>query len=611
MAPKRAAQFALIFGGFLLACLLIPWIYPWDKMEAGTYTAFTESLLLDRDFNVAKRLPRHISWYVSPTFNYPDTTSTAVAILWAPFFLYGYAVDFISPGTQYAGYFATDLSQMIASVFFTFLLIVLVRGLLGHFFEKDLARFIPGRLFFGSGMVFFFLALPTNNDITGALLATFLVILLLHTRIKESDPKKWLVVGFLAGVMLALKTTGGYYIVIALAMAMSPLNGRRESWKSIGFLLGGFAWVAALYESNILLQRGTWIEPKALLLLPEFFTNILGTLLVGGRGYFVIAPIYVLSLVYLALAWKAKSKEDVTGHLGRVLVTLLWLKIVIVSFRFFMNEYFGPRILLTEFALFAFVFADAIRRFSGRYRNALLIWVAAASAWTALEAFYRMTVDSYFHEAPLTLAGTAWSRLGEIATQILNRCSLGQALNLLKFVPLMALLTWGVLKLSEVRDIFSKRFVRGIQTGGAVLAGVYAIATGLNWKNNAANVRKLEAQGFFNGLALVKGPYSFGYENVISELNLERDLALRAGDFNRAEMLLNFKKRYVKLAESEVIRDPTGRFARIADDATSYWDSSEPLEEDSFVKSQARFLSACLGPNAPVLQPFGRPLLKN
>lgn len=575
---------------FILFSFIIPWINPTEKMEGGTYNAYTESLLTDGDFNIMNQMPRHIAWYASPTLNYPDISSTGTAVLWAPFFSYGHAVEKISRQSGFAGYSAVDISQMLLSLFLTFALLLLSRQILQKTFPEQNNSFIVFNLFFGTGLFFYFFAIPTNNDITTAVMVALLFLFTLNVLQHKHGPLIWLFLGLFAGFLVTVKTVSGYYFLVIFALCLFHEKDWREKLKRTGFLSLGFGFVFFFWLANSSLQRGSLAEPR-LVASGAYISSVLPDLLFGSRSYFLISPVYLIALFYpfyVCVQW-LRDRRFEFNKTAFILAIACCVKVLLFSIRFFSNEYFGARILILDFILISFVFGEIFRLWQKRW---LAILFSILCFWTLLQSLVKVAVDQYIHE--LSLA--QWNEVREfyqwIANYALHSCFRKDYWHIVYYLPLIFLFVFALTKLKKFTLLSEKTESRFV-----VLSFIFFIATvltsALNFYYLPKNTAELFTNGFYNGISIVKGPLSLGYEGFISEINLELLLAERRKDLGKIQQLKDMKQNYLTQIQKEIIYDPFKRFALPADQATSFFDHSPPEDTSTFRYRQTQIFNQC------------------
>lgn len=575
---------------FISFSFVIPWINPTEKMEGGTYNAYTESLLKDGDFNIMNQLPKHIAWYSSPTLNYPDVSSTGTAVLWAPFFTYGHAVEKLAGQKGFAGYSPVDVSQMLLSIFVTLLLLILTRKTLENYYPDQNNTMIVLHLFFGTGLFFYFFAIPTNNDITTAAMVALLFLFTLNVLKNKSHPIVWLFLGLFSGFIVTVKTVSGFYFIVITVLCLSEKIPWKETARKIAWLGSGFALPFFFWLANSSLQRGSLAEPR-LVASGAYIGSVLPELLFGSRSYFLISPVYLIALFYLlSVLWKLmKNRKADFNRIAFILAFACCVKVILFSIRFFSNEYFGARILILDFILISFIFGEVFRQ----WKKPWLVWIFALFCfWTLLQSLVKVAVDQYIHE----LNPSQWQSVTAFYKRIFSYsthiCFSKDYWHIFFYLPLIVLLVYVLLKIKKA-DLFQRQTEKSFVILSFAFFTATVISSGLNFYNLPKNTAALYASGFYNDVAVVRGPLSLGYEGFVSEINLEMLLARRKNDDLKVRKLKAMKEHYIEQIQKEIIYDPFGRFSTPAEKAASFFDYTSPDDTSTFLYRQTQIFNQC------------------
>lgn len=577
---------------FIVSALIIPWIYPIEKMEGGTYGAYTESLLKDGDFNIMNQMPKHIAWYASPTLNYPDISSTGTAVLWAPFYSYGYALEKIVTENSFSGYRAEDISQLLLSVFMTILLLILTQRTLKLYYPDQNNTFIVLNLFLGTGLFFYFFAIPTNNDITTAAMVALLFLFTLNILQNKQHPIVWLFLGLFAGFLVTVKTVSGYYFLILVlgALCFSQEGTLKDRLKRLGFLGIGFGFLFFFWLANSSLQRGSLAEPR-LVASGAYIGSVLPDLLFGSRSYFLISPVYLIALfypLYVSIQW-IRNRQFQFNKTAFILSVAICVKVVLFSIRFFSNEYFGARILILDFILISFIFGEIFRLCKKKW---LTVLFSVFCAWTLLQSLVKIAVDQYIHE----LSPSHWKSViafyQSAANLATHTCFSKDYWHIIYYLPLILILVLILTKVKTI-SILSRETEKNFVILSFIFFGITVISSGLNFYFLPKNTAELYTQGFYNDIAIVKGPLSLGYEGFVSEINLEMLLAKRKNDQEKIQKLKAMKENYIAQIQPEILYDPLKRFSKPADEATSFFDYTSPEDTSTFQYRQSQIFNRC------------------
>jgi len=599
-------HFLLLFLSLLGLSLFIPWVNPNDVMEAGIYKAYTESLIQDGDFNIINNIPERMGWFTSTTYNYPQDLRPGIAVFWFPFAAYGHLLKALSVNGGFAGYDAVDISQMIGSIFYSFLLLLLTARAIG----KTTHGFLTTALmFFGSGLFYYFISLPTNNDLTAATVVAALIFYTLTLRETQTAPTKWLIPGLLAGLAFSVKASAIFLLPIPLILALPKL--RAAAWYVLGL-----ASLIGCHEVNVYLKNGHLFEAKFLILNPVITGNVLPELLFGPSGYLTISPIYIVFPFYLALYgfaryYKPLKHNDTPSGVLALLSLLMCVKVLILSRRFFVNEYFGARSLLLDFFLSCLILADLFRLNQSvvKIRHPRLaqlsVWgVTLLCSWTLVQTLYALGSDRYLHDSLLGWSQhyqTVLNRWGVIFSNFTHPCASFEYLNLIFYFPLLITAAWILFRLARIENIRSQAFLGTVAKVTVWFAIGFVGSTALNVLNNQRNVKALAASGFYQRKAVVRGPFAFAYEDFVSEVNLQISQAKLFQNTVLINQVLQRKARFLQQIQGEVIRDPLGRFQQTAEAAHSFWDDPEFLKERAFGNEQQKLLQGCGGKDPHVL----------
>ncbi len=559
MSPKT--RLILFFIVFAWLVSFIHTLYPyWGKMQSGIYTAYTESVLEDKDLNIINQhKDSKMTWIVTSTYNAVTVPLHGVVNWWLPFFLYQKGVEELTSKSTVKEINSSDVNhydfaEMVATAFFLLVLFIVSNKFI-LLFEFS-SRWSWVFVFAGTPMWWFALVSKSDLEVTSACaVAIFLYSFFCSS--KSKNKYVWVLLGIYFGLVSVLRFSAAPYILL-LGYLYYIYRGRWIVALRLTFcFLIGVASVWILYFINSSIQFGSPI-----LLYLNFIANpefTLPTMLIIPNGYLFISPLLILCAyaMFKHLFAKNKFREKYWFFLT-LLVGIFFLKLILTNFRMggsCLDEEFGPRFLLIDYAVLSLFLAKMLRT----KKNIFL--ALCCVLWSLFIGFQYINWEhsgiwgtQYFY--PLSgLEDIVFHWVNVFIKTIISLPS--YFFDNFLMIPLFLTAAWMLKNLSLNQNYFVQNSSwNHYQTSFLMLFTVYGIVTIINYLNNFPNTEKLKQTNFFQKTVVANGFEAWSYDEVISEITKTLRLAKAEGNREKISKLEVFQKNYIEKVAKQIIIDP-------------------------------------------------------
>ena len=501
------------------------------------YFAYTASIVEDGDLNVINQnYLQSGQSTISKTYNFPDFHNHGGVILWAPFYSYAKAVDFLAAKFNLRSLVICGLDKLINCAmsfstiifgFFTFLLSYLLCRV---FFSKKIALWSTLAIFFGTPFFYYMLFEPGNANIVASLLSIISIWFCAYViGMKKSH---WFLYGVFFSICIVIKLDLWFQIFFIAFCFMALLILKQTTWKNGMFFFAGLVPGLILKVINDYIKYGTFhIGEVGLLNFKDFY--FFEQLFSRYRGFFYTSPVFyicLLGFVFLIINLLrgdrfTNDKEKKQDLFFLILSSYLFIKLFISAFRYaWGGGNCGARQLLTEFPIFVLLYARTLQN-RRRYITCLIGGVSLFFIfWNLLviSEYIAMVDLNYIAGAPPL--NIRVETLKHILYSLFYIKDLGLKLKLC--LPLI-LAIFGItffIKIKFTKTIYPSFWYIKTQIKPKLfkifalltiyMFSAYTIITALNVSSNKRNVEKLKKEGFFENVQIIEARDFEKQENV-------------------------------------------------------------------------------------------------
>jgi len=405
----------------LLFFLSLPLLNPWIRGDGVGYYAFLRAPLIQHDLNFERDFlqantgfrERRVDEngqlkriFRTSTGHLDNHFSVGPAMLWAPFFLLAHAGVLLARAAGVAvaadGFSAPyRIAVAFATAVYGFLGLLISFRMARKYAQERWALLATIAIWWASSLPVYMYFNPSWSHAHSAF-AVALFLWYWHKTRSSRTPRQWLLLGFIAGLMLNVYFANVMLLVVFVVEAVRDYaavfraDSRRE--RSLGALLRGhmifasavlisllptflsryFIYGNALESGYVPLREWSWRSP--------FFLAVLFS---SNHGLFSWTPILLLSVAGLFLCCR---REPLVGQ--AFLASAL-------AFYFFLACYpdwagissYGNRFFISLTILFILGLSTALDRLSGLFRNPRAAMAAAA---TLLSGFILWNIGFLF-----------------------------------------------------------------------------------------------------------------------------------------------------------------------------------------------------------------------
>jgi hypothetical protein len=600
---KRFALRTLIgfIGLYLLVALSVAIISRSSKAEYHIYVNYAMSLVEDGDLNPLNQLDREAAWVVSTTFNYPSMHDHGIGVLWAPLFFVANQLKLEPFSVQRT--FSLEVDGMATYILNVVLIILFVSVLLSWAKRASQNTKTGGiplpalvSVIFGTGFFYYALIQWTGTEIT---LAFFSLLAVVHAY--GIGPSFRLRDYFLLGATVAfgrlIKIHFPTYLLPVLYLYvhhhLGPYLAARKSASgslrpllphlrnALGFL-GGFGFLFLLLAANDSLKFGFFnfgqgYAQEFSLAHSASLSDTLTTYF-GPIGFFTHTPVFLFTFLtfffLLARFLRDRHEFDVLDKLGLFMYVSVLFKLVALQFTATPGAIeFGARNFVIDTAAQVLILRSLLIRLdTPLLRRTAYTVLAAAVTWTLINFLWYVEIDSW--DPDQRLAHAFWS-VGDFGTVWKNLYPYYyRAMPAIRHLPTAIATNWpwwplilaGALVLGNLKQVTGvlqqKRVLGGVSLA---LLALYAIATGLNFRNNPLQAENLKKSGEYEQIVVGNGPHIFTYDNYATDLLPTLELDKFKNDRASFDRKLAFFKTLMQKAKAEIVYDGAG-FGQIVED---------------------------------------------
>ncbi len=528
------------------------------------YFQYTASVVEDGDLNLINQFYRD-GKYISKTYNLPDPHYYGGVILWVPFYAYAKIIYSLSSKFNFTIDEVNRLTRCAMSfstIVFGFLVIFFTYRFLRIFFSNIIAVCSLLAILFGTPFFYYMLYKPGNGNIISCL---FSILLIWFSSCMINMKKAhWFLYGAFFSICVTVKMDLWFPMLFIFPLFSYLCVLKKINWKNGIYFLFGFGAIVGLRLINAYLKYDTLRLEELRYLIP---TNLKTHYFFNGlfspyRGILYTSPILYICLtgfIIIAinnlknLKIKNVKKMMLNDFFSLILTFYAIIKIFVIGFDFPEEDFSSARFLITEFSIFAFLYARVLhgRRIIIKYLIVII---------SVLFVFWNLLLTSE------TMTGLDWVYISgapplgiriNVFKQTLSKLFFLKDLNLkLKFcLPLVLFFLAAILYMEKK---FAKRILpsfwykeekNGLRTGFSLFA-IYSfigiiVVTLLNVYNNKRNVEKLKADGFFeNAVVIAPSDYEQG-DFYIARLELMQYYALK-GRFDMYNKIRLYKDKYFR-----------------------------------------------------------------
>jgi hypothetical protein len=405
----------------LLALWQLPDVYPRLGGDGYEYYVLARSVLFDRDLDLTNDFAGlGARAVVSPRGEITSRTPIGVGIVWTPGILLAHlgtvVANRLGASLPADGFSAPYQAAVTTTTFLCGMLAVfLVEALVRRHYSRAMALLVAIALWLGTPLDFYAVANPFMSHGVSAGAAALFVFLWLEWR-RSEQPRHWLVLGLVGGLMTLVRVQDG--VLLALPVILLLLERGRPAVPALaalavgpllGAVLQSIVWVR-LWGADFVRQIGTQG--------PGFTASlhIADVLLSPRHGLFTWTPLWAVSTVGLLL-WLRRDRR---------LAALLFLGFVLaVAVNSSMGDWwgshgFGQRRFLGLTALFALGLAEVVQLLRARPLVPITLLLGALVLWNVqFAAIYNRRLVAA-KDQPITL-----DRLAGAQADLLYRKLLG------------------------------------------------------------------------------------------------------------------------------------------------------------------------------------------
>jgi tetratricopeptide (TPR) repeat protein len=530
--------------------------------DEPTYFSYTASIIEKGDLNIVNQFYRS-GKYISKTYNLPAPHYYGGILLWAPFYAYAKDIYSIADKLCITTLTIEGLDRIIkcamsfSTIVFGFLAMFFTYWLLRIFFSGKVAVWSIFTIFLGTPFFYYTLYRPGNANIISCL---FSILSILFCSYMVSMKKlHWFLYGAFFSICVTVKTDLWLQVLFIVPLFVVLCFLKKIDWKNSAYFISGFIPVFISRVINAYLKYGSFHLEEARFLL---FSNTRTFYFFNGlfsfyRGLLYISPIYYICLLGFILIivnvfrdFKVKSDEKKMRSIFLLTLTTYAIVKLFLLGNDFPEEDFGARFLITEFPIFALLYAQVIHErkrylkyFIGIVSVFFILWnlLLISETITGLDWVYTTVTPEFSHR---------FEALKYIFPLFYPK-DLGLKLKLcLPLLPVIFLLVFYLMKgfakpahSSFWYKVTKDKLLNGFSLFTIYLCISYAVITLLNVYNNKKNVEKLKASGFFENAELMETPEYNQEDFFIPRIELMQYYALK-GRLDMYTKIRRYKDKY-------------------------------------------------------------------
>ncbi len=537
-------------------------------LEGGVYNNVLSSIVEDGDLNIINQVSKEQSLIATKTYNYSNLHDNGVSSLWLPFYLYAKIVNEVGASKGYYINSNYRVSMVLANIFYTFVLLILLCKFSEFIFKKRINRFDLLCIFLGTPIYWYGFVHPSSTDLVSGIFP-FIYFLLVKKCMNSSNSKDYFILGLSLGFGVILKVSLLFYGIIPLIFFIKYHKDYKDFFKRIlPLLVIGYLIAITPFFVNEYLETGFSLYTYSSIVASYYL--IYETVL-APAGYLIVSPLFFISLFSFFIFIKGES-----GIEDKILYSLFLiapiLKILVESFTYGGNAEYGARHLLTDVFVLMLLYPSFY--LNGWKRSLARVFAFLCVVQSVFMSFVYMRDISgeyrwgIFYEKDLSAIFEQWPKYKYFFSNVWAGLTGEDFFGIFVFYPVILLASFLLMKLYSSRietTAIYKNFI-------IYCCGVYSVIMLLNVWNNSRNVEQLKREGFYKDKVITNGTLMYSFSDNVGNILMHQRYSKLRGDEKYIEITEKALNEYKMNAVKEILIDPVGLKKKILKDDFSFID---------------------------------------